>query len=147
MKTPFYQNGLKFECTQCHACCRHDPGYVFLSKEDLDRLCIHFHITSSEFIQKYCRWVDLGVERHLSLLEKPNFDCIFWEEGCSVYASRPLQCRTYPFWSDSVQDKKSWDLESRFCPGIGIGKIHTADEIKNHLLNRRINPILKKGEI
>ncbi|HUX21603.1 MAG TPA: YkgJ family cysteine cluster protein, partial [Spirochaetia bacterium] len=38
MYKPFYQDGLRFECTRCDACCRHEPGYVFLSQTDLRRL-------------------------------------------------------------------------------------------------------------
>ena len=34
----FYSDGLRFECTRCSRCCRHTPGYVFLSENDVERL-------------------------------------------------------------------------------------------------------------
>ncbi len=38
MEEVFYGRGLRFECTRCSRCCRHNPGYVFLSPVDLARL-------------------------------------------------------------------------------------------------------------
>ena len=35
MSEPFYAEGLRFSCERCSACCRGEPGYVFLTKEDL----------------------------------------------------------------------------------------------------------------
>ncbi len=147
MSETFYKNGLSFECTQCHACCRHDPGYVFLSREDLELLCRHFQTTPAAFVDNHCRWVDLGSGLVLSLREKKNFDCVFWDGGCTVYGSRPVQCRTYPFWETPLTSKDNWTWESRFCPGINHGKIHTEHEILSALEKRRSAPVLRKGDL
>lgn len=129
MSKTFFDDGLKFQCTQCHACCRHDPGYVFLGEEDLIRFCDFLKISRDDFIDKFCRWVDVGEGLVLSLKEKKNYDCIFWDQGCSVYQGRPVQCRTYPFWKTPLQSLENWKWEGRFCPGIGQNKHWTKEEI------------------
>jgi len=146
MAPTFFDQGLKFECTQCHACCRHDPGYVFLSRQDLDTLALGVEVSPKEFIEKYTRWVDLGQGPVLSLREKKNYDCIFWDQGCTVYAHRPVQCRTYPFWEGPLSSAEKWKWEGRFCPGINTGKLRKKEEIEAALANRRSNPVLHQGE-
>jgi len=123
LEEDFYKDGLKFKCTQCSNCCRFDPGYVFLSYKDLERLKKHFNLSENEFIKKYCRIVNMGDQKRLSLIEKSNYDCIFWENGvCKIYEARPLQCRSYPFWKPFLTDKKAWDNEAESCPGMNTGK-------------------------
>jgi len=130
MNDPFYVNGLHFTCTQCSQCCRHDPGYVFLTYEDLDQLLIPVKCSKEEFINMYCKVVDINGLKRLSLKEKSNFDCIFWESGgCSVYEYRPLQCRSYPFWSNFLDSRKSWDSLKPSCPGVNKGELHKKEEI------------------
>jgi Fe-S-cluster containining protein len=78
----------------------------------------------------------------ISLLEKKNNDCIFFNERkqCEIYEVRPVQCRSYPFWEQLVQDEASWKAESLQCPGIGKGRIHSRQEIEHWLHLRRKNP-------
>jgi len=143
----FYDQGLKFECTQCHACCRHDPGYVFLSRPDLERLARGVGLEPQAFVQAHCRWVDVGDGLVLSLKEKKNYDCVFWDGGCTVYQHRPVQCRTYPFWERPLSSPEQWKWEGRFCPGINHGKVRTKQEIEEALAQRREHPILRQGEV
>ena len=126
----FYKDGLHFECQRCSFCCGHSPGFVYLSYEDLDRLCDFFKLSRTDFISKYCRWVNYYEGKTvLALLEKKNWDCILWENGCSAYEARPVQCRTYPFWAWMVKDKEMWDECAKDCPGMNKGKLWTAQEI------------------
>ncbi len=142
-KEKFYENGLRFECQKCSACCRHDPGYVFLTKNDLDRLSSAFGYSNQEFLKKYCRTVDLGGFKRISLIEKPNFDCIFWtEQGCQVYNSRPVQCSTYPFWITYLEDEKDWIELASDCPGVGKGSIFSKQEIEKRIAERQDEPML-----
>ena len=102
----FARGGLRFECTRCSRCCRHTPGYVFLSSADVTRLAKSQKLGEKDFLAQYCRTVDCGLARRFSLEEKANLDCIFWENGgCSVYEARPLQCRSFPFWSALVTSR------------------------------------------
>jgi Fe-S-cluster containining protein len=130
MTDRFYAQGLRFECTRCSRCCRHSPGYVFLSHEDLSRLAEAKALSPRQFFDQYCREVDLyGIVR-ISLRERDNYDCILWQEGgCSVYSARPVQCRSYPFWSANLSSPQSWAAVSEECPGAGQGRLFSAEEI------------------
>ena len=131
MGKSFIKSSLRFECTQCGYCCRHEPGYVFLSKDDLSKIASLKGISENEFLQTYCRTVFFGWEERISLKEKSNNDCVFWETGagCSIYSARPLQCMTYPFWPHIVASEDSWEEESRKCPGMNKGRLFSPEEI------------------
>lgn len=148
MSTPaFWDSGLRFACTQCSKCCRHDSGYVFLSEQDLSGLCEFTDLDAVDFVDQYCVWVPFGPDAHLSLAEQANHDCIFWKEGgCSVYDARPLQCRTYPFWGTIVDEEQHWDEEARECPGIGIGRARGPAEIASAVTSRRLKPPMLRSE-
>jgi len=139
------KKGLYFECQGCNYCCSVEPGYVFLSQEDLDRLSTHFSLSQEDFIAKYCRKVDIGIGYRISLLERENYDCIFLSKnGCTCYSARPLQCRTYPFWPSVVEDKEAWEKEGLSCPGIGKGtkKIKRSEIEKQLKLMKDFIPII-----
>ena len=126
----YSSDGLQFSCTQCSHCCRHEPGYVYLSQKDLTNLCLYFNLEEQQFITQYCRWVPYydGSEV-LCLLEKENNDCIFWDAGCAAYGARPVQCSTYPFWSYILKNESTWNEEAKECPGINKGNKVSFDEI------------------
>lgn len=127
----FYENGLHFECQRCSFCCGNSPGFVYLSKSDVKELCAFFKISATEFEKKYCRWVTYyGGQKVLSLLEKKNYDCILWENGCSAYKARPIQCSTYPFWDWMLETPETWNNCAKTCPGMNKGRLHSKDEIK-----------------
>ena len=94
-----------------------------LAKIDLQNLLACYNLTKEEFIEKYCRFVPYydGSEV-LCLLEKENYECILWDNGCTAYNARPIQCSTYPFWSFILKNQKTWDEESKECPGINKGE-------------------------
>jgi hypothetical protein len=133
----FYSTGLRFECTRCSRCCRHTSGYVFLSSTDLSKLTRATGMGAQEFLWAYCRKVDFGLARRISLREKANLDCIFWENGgCSVYEARPLQCRSFPFWSGCLGSREEWDQHAQACPGMNQGPLHSREAIEKWLEQR-----------
>lgn len=140
---PFYREGLRFACTRCSDCCRHTPGYVFLSESDLARVANYLAIDTAEARSRYCRRIDIGGFGRVSLKEKANLDCILWEDGgCSVYEARPLQCRSFPFWSSNLSSRESWEDAARACPGIGQGRMHGRSRIERWLARRLADPLL-----
>ncbi len=138
MHIPYYTQGLRFTCRQCSTCCRHDPGFVFLSFTDLERIVTVLDSTPAEVLRQYCRIVDVGGgRRRISLIERSNYDCIFWQQGkCTIYEARPLQCRSFPFWHEFVYDQARWEECAKSCPGIGEGPVHSAEEIEAWLRAR-----------
>jgi len=182
-ESAFYSSGLRFQCTRCSRCCRYTPGYVFLSQKDLEALVAALGISRRAFLDAYCRKVAFGPVKRISLKEKPNLDCIFWENqesalearrnesalearrnesalearrnesalearrnesalearrgGCAVYDSRPLQCRSFPFWSSFLSSQEEWRECAAQCPGIGKGPLHPKRVIDRWLALRR----------
>jgi Fe-S-cluster containining protein len=119
---------------------------VFLSEKDVHLLADALKMKYNEFIEVYCRWIPYGdgVEK-LSLKELSNYDCIFWKNGgCSVYESRPLQCRTFPFWQSVLNSEAAWNGTKETCPGMGQGTLHSKDEIISRLLARESEPIIER---
>ncbi len=145
MDKNFWVKGLHFSCSQCSACCRFDPGFVFLSEADLSNLLEWSAMKREEFIQVYCRWVILSDRfEYLCLREKSNYDCILWKDGCTAYKFRPRQCSAFPFWDSVLKDKDSWELYAQDCPGIGRGKFYSGDEIKKVLDSQKREPLIRR---
>lgn len=127
--SPWYRDGLAFSCTQCGACCTGAPGFVWVDDAEIDRLAEFRGETRAEFGRKFLRQVG----HRISLIERPNGDCIFWDRatrGCSVYAARPTQCQTWPFWPDNIATREDWEHVVRVCPGSGQGQLFTVAEIE-----------------
>jgi len=143
---PFYAEGLKFTCTRCSSCCRHESGFVYLSENDLSRLANELEMDYTAFVETWCRWIPFtqGSER-LSLKEKANFDCIFWNApGCAVYNARPLQCRAFPFWDHVTCSPKAWEAAGKDCPGINNGELHSMEKIEGFISQMEEEPVIER---
>ena len=143
---PFYAEVLCFSCTRCSSCCRYESGFVFLSQIDVLRLAAECQISYNEFVKTYCRWIpSVNKTERLSLREKADFDCIFWDSGCKVYNARPLQCRAYPFWPNMLNFRESWEMGKTECPGMDQGKLYTLSEIEAFLDSQSEEKILTRN--
>ena len=110
---------------------------------DIQRLLTATRLDLQTFLRRYCREVNLSGIHRISLKEKANYDCIFWEkDGCSVYRYRPMQCRSYPFWSGNLISRRSWEQLKSSCPGIGVGRLHSRREIEAWLQKAEANRFL-----
>jgi len=127
------KKGLAFQCQQCSYCCRFEPGFVFLTNSDIRNLASYFNVSTKAFIKNHCREVYGGDGTKISLKEKKNHDCQYWDEGCTVYPARPVQCISYPFWPSILSSEESWQKEAEFCPGIGKGPLLTEEEIHKRM--------------
>ena len=83
-----------------------------MSQADLERFAKWADVTPEQFTLMYCRWIesDDGFE-YLSLREKKNMECIFWNDGCEAYQARPVQCRTYPFWTKVLENQDNLTIK------------------------------------
>jgi len=125
---PWFDGGLRFECTQCGDCCTGSPGYVWVNAEEIRQLAEHLGLPIEEFEQKYVRKV--GVRK--SLVEYSNCDCVFFDgeaRKCTVYEARPRQCRTWPFWDSNVRTPEAWQRTCEVCPGSGQGQLVPVEQI------------------
>ncbi|MCH2371382.1 MAG: YkgJ family cysteine cluster protein [Pirellulales bacterium] len=136
-ETPWYTDGLRFECSQCGDCCTGAPGFVWVSQAEIDAIAEEVGMASEQFEDTYVR--KIGARR--SLREFPNGDCVFFDtenKGCQVYGARPIQCRTWPFWDSNLKSEKSWKETCEECPGSGAGKVYSLEEIEGQRKQMRI---------
>lgn len=133
---PWFRDGLRFECTQCGDCCTGEPGYVWVNDKEIKEIAKFLGTSETEVREYYGRKDYKGI----TLREKANGDCIFFArgQGCTIYAVRPTQCRTWPFWRGNVDTKEDWKKTCEICPGSGKGKLISAEEILKRVFNTKV---------
>ena len=108
---------------------------MWVNDDEIAELAAHLGTTPTDIEATYVR--RLGSRR--ALLERFDGDCIFLDatsRRCTVYAARPVQCQTFPFWKNIVATPEAWDEVTRKCPGAGSGKLFTVEEIRSRLRRR-----------
>ena len=130
-EAPWYAGGLQFTCTRCGDCCTGAPGYVWVTDEEVEAIAAFLGQPVAQFRELYTR----KARGKRTLREKPNGDCVFFErgKGCTVYAVRPPQCRTWPFWASNVESPEDWQKTCETCPGAGTGELIPVEEISRRL--------------
>jgi len=121
--------GLRFECQPgCTNCCR-QKGFVYLTEADLTRISKYLGMQPREFERAY-----VYRTKHLLRLRMPRHTtCHFLaENGCSIHAVKPTQCRIFPFWPELVEAKREWRKTAAWCPGIGKGEFIQIETAKAH---------------
>ena len=126
MSRCWFKGCLEFTCPQCGRCCTGAPGYVWVTRKEVAELAKLLDTTVERFAKRYLR----KVGRRYSLKEKANYDCVFYEDGCTVYSARPHQCRTYPFWPENLKTRQAWDEVNVDCPGVGNGRLYPAELVQ-----------------
>lgn len=133
---PWYAKGVQFECQGSGQCCvsHGEYGFVYVTANDRKQMAKLRGLTTSEFTRQFClkegglfRLRDGPADDPKKPEAKP---CVFLEnKRCTVYAARPTQCRTWPFWPETMS-AKSWKKDVvKFCPGVGKGRIWPKEEI------------------
>jgi hypothetical protein len=66
-----------------------------------------------------------------SIGEDPTGRCLLLgdDEKCSVYAARPQQCRSFPFWRRNLETEEAWNETAELSPGVGQGRHYSREEI------------------
>ena len=83
----------KFECQRCNECCR-QRGFVYLKKEEEERIAAFLGLDPFEFVNRFCELVD---RVKLVLKKNPDESCVFLSNaGCSVHPVKPVQCVDFP---------------------------------------------------
>ena len=66
-----------------------------------------------------------------------GFDCVFLDREslpgkavCSIHATRPKQCRTFPWWPEILKSKDAWVRTGATCEGIDRGNLVPIEEIR-----------------
>lgn len=141
-KKEWYADGLRFSCNQCGNCCSGPPGFVWYDEHEAKAMADELNMSVSEFQKTYTH----KVHGHRTLDERWNpaingYDCVFLrrdEQGkalCSIYAVRPQQCRTWPFWPDNLRSETGYMRAGQRCEGMikglqGEGRLYSIEEIR-----------------
>ncbi len=133
MSKCFFENGIRFECQKCGACCDVEGGMVYLLESDLKAISSFLGIPPSPFMEEY---VTEDEDKNLVIKDNHPSRCRFLDQkSCQIYPVRPAQCRTFPFWSTYLKSEDSF--ASLTCPGIGKGKVIDADKIRELYVEHR----------
>ncbi len=138
-----YPEDIRFRCTRCGLCCgntRERVRRVLLLDSDVERIVAATQKSVEEFAEK-----TRGREPYVYEMIKTGEGgkCFFLEnERCTIYASRPLICRFYPFELRIVGNGKREFLCTTECPGIGRGKKLTENYFKKLLRQLRVQESL-----
>jgi uncharacterized protein len=106
------------KCAECGGrCCTGESGYIYLSRDEIEDIAAFLELSLEMFGQKYL--FQKGYKYSLKeRVYEGSHDCIFYDRksnGCKIYAVRPKQCRTFPFWEYFKTRVDALKLE---CPGI-----------------------------
>ncbi|QQL43914.1 YkgJ family cysteine cluster protein [Sulfuriroseicoccus oceanibius] len=87
-------NDQRWQCQRCGNCCKW-PGDVRVDDEEIAKIAAFLDMDVNDFMNEYVR---LRSDRQgLSLIEKPNDECIFFEDGgCVINPVKPIQCAGFP---------------------------------------------------
>jgi Fe-S-cluster containining protein len=102
---------------------------VWINQAEIRALAATVGMTVPKFQKKYIRRV--GIRR--SLIELPGGDCVFFDSRtrtCRVYAVRPRQCRTWPFWESNLRSSEAWQEMANHCPGANCGPLVSLEAIQ-----------------
>ena len=129
-------NGLRFECTQCGACCTGPPGYVGVTEEECDGIAKLIGVSPNEFRANYTRTAAEGRSLTEKLTEH-GYDCVFLDRTtipgkaiCGIYHARPVQCRTFPWWPGMIKSRGAWERLGKECEGVNRGDFVPIEEIR-----------------
>ncbi len=148
-KDVWYKDGIQFECQGSGQCCvsHGEYGFVYVTASDRKRMAALRGISTREFTRDFCLKeeglyrlrdgepisVHGATPKKTDQTTQPSLakPCVFLEnKRCSVYAARPAQCRTWPFWPETMT-AKAWKKDvAKFCPGVGKGRVWPREEIE-----------------
>lgn len=130
-EVPYFEDeALRFECTQCGACCER-PGVIYMEDEDIARIAEHLKISVEEvqsemLTQEGGLWV-IKVTR--------SRQCRFYvDKKCTIHDIKPLQCKSYPFWPENVCTRADWLEVKPDCEGIDKGRSYDAETVRRILV-------------
>ena len=132
----WFEDGLRFSCTQCGNCCTGPPGAVWFNEAEGLAMAKKLDISADYFYKRYAR----KIGDRWSLTENVidgKYDCVFLDRtaehpSCKLYEDRPSQCRSWPFWSENLRSEASWLRSKRETPCLGMdtGALIPASEIR-----------------
>ena len=119
-----------FKCTVCGHCCKWSGGEVWFNSNEFVSLVMHKGLSPEQVLDDYADevlngWVKAKTKPVHTQMPSGKIEevqgCVFLAEdgrSCSIYSQRPVQCRTYPWWPKTLENKDAWLREESNCEGI-----------------------------
>lgn len=124
---------LRFRCTRCGCCCYGGADdFVAVTRDGAEAIRRHLGLSKTWFRARYLQRIWEG---QWGLRFRSNGACVLLDDRgqCRAYGLRPVQCRTYPFWPETVYDETSWRREAGRCEGINHGNTIPLAEVEAKL--------------
>ena len=104
-------------CAKCDGvCCRGESGYVWVDRRDIENISNFLNIDIDDFIKDFLKKV--GYKWSIKEIKRDGeYQCIFFDKGCTIYPVRPRQCRDFPFW-ERYKNPKYIEEVCKECIGI-----------------------------
>ena len=121
--SPWYRDGLRFQCQGCGDCCRGPGGYVWVTLEEAKSIATALHMDFAAFAASMLRKTSSG----LALVDDARGNCpLLGDDGrCKIYHQRPIQCKTWPWWEENLISPERWNGAATRCPGMNKGEVHS----------------------
>mmetsp|Transcript_14015 Transcript_14015/g.23336 ORF Transcript_14015/g.23336 Transcript_14015/m.23336 type:complete len:765 (-) Transcript_14015:26-2320(-) len=125
---PWFDGAVGFACTACGKCClSRGQSRVFVNPKEIERISKQTKLSAETFTtnikQSKSSMNGNSITNLVSLKGDPTGkQCMFLDtkNHCSIYESRPTQCRTYPYWPQNMIGQAEWLAESYDCEGISF---------------------------
>lgn len=100
-----------------------EPGYVYMSSEEVDRIAAHLALSVRAFKERFrVQYERSSKEWFIDALDGKGCPLLDTERKCSVHPVKPRQCSTFPFWDELLADAVRWEASKSFCPGLDAPK-------------------------
>ena len=96
-------------------------------------MAVHLKMSLEEFSESFQVLYDPASEQPvLEAKEGKGCPLLDADRQCRVHAVKPSQCRTFPFWSELLDDERAWLEARRDCPGMDApdGRLYSTEEIR-----------------
>lgn len=129
----YKQHPLRFACTGCGKCCTgNNDHFVAVTHHEQKLIQRFLKISWRWFRRRYIERYEDGQEG-LRLGDNGRCSFLGQDNRCRIYAVRPSQCSTYPYWPELVRSRSAWQREAHRCEGIGRGPVVSRSHIDRQL--------------
>ncbi len=132
----WFEDGLRFSCSQCGNCCTGPTGAVWFTDEEARAMAKKLDISVDDFYKHYTRKIGVKWSLTENVIDG-KYDCVFLNRetekpSCKLYEARPSQCRAWPFWPENLRTEANWLRAKRDTPCLGMetGKLIPPNEIR-----------------
>jgi hypothetical protein len=113
-----YPKGVRFECTRCPICCgdtEKKTRSILLLRIEAERIARKTLMTIDAFADE----IEDSEPYVYRMKKTANGKCVFLvDNSCSIYRTRPVICRFYPFQLTSTRGKYTFTYTDE-CPSVG----------------------------